>query len=137
VYTVTVRIASPVAATRDIPLTFTVLVSLANNLFNQISTAYCINCHYAAGGSLPDLSTPLAFRNNMVDRPTTGNPATYPLAATYNRVIVPGNASQSYLMYMLNKAALARPMPISAGTIVPQSLRDLMATWINQGANNN
>jgi len=135
VYTVTVRITSPVAPTRDIPLTFTVLVSLANNLFNQIYTDYCSACHFA-GGSYPNLSTPTLFRNNMVNVAPTGNPATYPLAATYNRVIVPGNASQSYLTYMLNKAAMARPMPTGAAT-VPQNLRDLLATWINQGANNN
>ncbi len=137
-YTATVRIASPVAGNspRDISVTFNVLVSLANNLFNQVYTDYCSSCHFA-GGSYPNLSSVTLFRNNMVNVTPTANTATYPLAATYTRVIVAGNASQSYLKYMLNKAAGARPMPASALSTVPQNLRELMDLWINQGANNN
>ncbi len=137
-YTATVRIASSTAgiASQDIAVTFTVLVSLANNLYSQIYPTYCSGCHFA-GGSYPNLSTVTLFRNNMVNVAPTGSTVTYPLAATYNRVIVAGNASQSYLMYQLNKAAGAHPMPISVGSTVPQTLRDLMAVWITQGANNN
>lgn len=138
VYTATVRLTSTNASNSpvDINVTFTVEVSLANNLFNQVYTDYCSNCHFS-GGSYPNLSTPALFRSNMLNVVPTSNTTTYPLAATYNRVIVAGNASQSYLMYMLNKAVGARPMPISGASTVPQPLRDLMATWINQGAKNN
>ncbi len=140
VYTATVLVASPVAGDtpRQISVTFTVQVSLANNLFQQIYTPYCASCHSGAGGSsYPDLSTVAKFRNNMVGVFATGNTATYPLAAPPNRVIVAGNSSQSYLMYMLNKSAGARPMPIDAMITVPSPLRTLMATWITQGALNN
>jgi Bacterial Ig-like domain (group 2) len=137
VYTATVRLTSTNASNSvDVNVTFTVEVSLTNNLFNQVYTDYCSSCHFA-GGSYPNLSTTTLFRNNMVNVVPTGNTVTYPLAATYNRVIVAGNASQSYLMYMLNKAAGARPMPTSVMSTVPQSLRDLMRDWINQGAKNN
>ncbi len=136
-YAATVRLTSTNASNSpiDINVTFTVEVSLANNLFNQVYTDYCSNCHFG-GGTYPDLSTPALFRSNMVNV-ASRNGGTYPLAITYPTVVVPSNASQSYLMYMLNKAAGARPMPTSGASIVPQSLRDLMRDWINQGAKNN
>lgn len=138
VYTATVRLTSSNASNSpiDINVTFTVEVSLANNLFNQVYTDYCSACHFS-GGSYPNLSTPALFRSTMVNVVPTSNTTTYPLAATFNRVIVAGNASQSYLTYMLNKSAGARPMPISSGSTVPLALRQLMETWINQGAKNN
>jgi len=137
-YTATVRIGSSTAGitSRDITVTFTVLVSLANNLYSQIYPTYCSGCHFS-GGSYPNLSNVTAFRNNMVNVVPTGSTITYPLAAVYNRVIVAGNASQSYLMYQLSKTAGAHPMPVSVGSTVPLTLRDLMALWITQGTNNN
>ncbi len=137
-YTATVRVGTSTAGipSQDIAVTFTVLVSLANNLYSQIYPTYCSGCHFG-GGSYPNLSSITLFRNNMVNVAPTGSTVTYPLAATYNRVIVAGNATQSYLMYQLNKAAGAHPMPTSVGSTVPLTLRDLMALWITQGANNN
>jgi hypothetical protein len=139
-YTATVRLTSANASNSpvDINVTFTVEVSMANNLFNQIygdPTWGCINCHFALG-SFPDLSTPARFRDSTVNVVPRGNPVTYQRAASPNRLVVPGDPTRSYLMYMLDKDPQARPMP-SAGVTVPQSLRDLMRTWILQGAKNN
>ncbi len=135
-YTATVRIASAVAGNspQDISVTFNVLVSLANNIFPGMNGS-CIGCHYA-GGAFPDLSTATAFRNNMVGV-NTRNTGGFAAGVTYNKLIVAGDATQSYLMYQLNKSAGAYPMPTSAASQVSQGLRDLMVLWINQGANNN
>lgn len=139
VYTATVRLSSTNSSnTVDVNVTFTIEVSMANNLFNQIyadPTWGCVNCHFALG-SFPDLSTPARFRDSTVNVVPRGNPVTYPRAASPNRLVVPGDPSRSYLMYMLDKDPQARAMPSGAVT-VPQSLRDLMRTWITQGAKNN
>jgi hypothetical protein len=68
---------------------------------------------------------------------TTRNTGGFAAGVTYNKLIVAGDATQSYLMYQLNKSAGAYPMPTSAASQVSQGLRDLMVLWINQGANNN
>ncbi len=134
-YTATVRITSAVAGNspRDISVTFTVLVSLANNIYPELST-YCSACHFA-GGSLPNLSTVANFRNNMVNVATTVRGG-FPLATTYPTRIVPNSSATSYLTYQLQKSAGAYGMPTSA-TVVPVALRTLITNWINQGANNN
>jgi hypothetical protein len=135
-YTAVVRIASAVASNspRDIAVQFDVPVSFTNNIFAQLYGPYCSACHFS-GGSQPNLSTVSAFRANMINVQTT-NRSGYPLATTHSRRIVPGSASTSYLTYQLQKSSGAYPMPTGAST-VPLSLRTLISTWINQGANNN
>lgn len=133
-YTATVTVASPVAANRTISVTFTVPVSLANNIWASLNP-YCSACHFS-GGSPPALTSAAGFRSAMVNVATVRR-AGYSLATTYPTRITPGNASTSYLTYQLAKSANAYHMPTSTASTVPVSLRSLISTWINQGANNN
>lgn len=136
-YTAIVRVASSAASNspRDITVQFDVPVSFTNNIYSQLYPTYCANCHFS-GGAQPNLSTVSAFRANMIGVLTT-NRTGFPLATTYSRRIVAGSATMSYLTYQLQKSTGAFHMPTSAAQTVPSSLRTLISTWINQGANNN
>ncbi len=139
-YTFTVRVASALATNspRDITVTFTVLVSLANNIYSQLYPTYCASCHFGgAGSSVPALNSIAAFRANLIGVAGNGSRVNYPQLNSTPTRIVAGNPTQSYIMYQLNKSAGAHPMPTSVMTQVPLALRNLMSTWILQGANNN
>ncbi len=135
-YTALVRVTSAVASNspRDIQVEFEVPVSFVNNIYSQLYPTYCEACHFS-GGSQPNLSSVSAFRASMIGVLTT-NRTGNPLATTYPRRIVAGSATMSYLTYQLQKSTGALHMPTGAQT-VPASLRTLISSWINQGANNN
>ena len=136
-YTAIVRLTSPDAlnSPQDIAVEFDVPVSFTNNIYSLLYPTYCEGCHYS-GGAQPNLSSVSAFRANMIGVMTT-NRTGFPLATTYSRRIVAGSATMSYLTYQLQKSTGAFHMPTSAGQTVPSSLRALISTWIDQGANNN
>ncbi len=136
-YTAIVRVISSVASNspRDIAIEFDVPVSFTNNIYSQLYPTYCEACHFS-GGSQPNLSSVSAFRANMIGVLTTNRSASFPLATQYPRRIVAGSATMSYLTYQLQKSTGAFHMPTGAQQ-VPESLRALISTWINQGANNN
>jgi large repetitive protein len=138
-YSGTIRVSSPVAASRDITVNFTVPVSLANNIWPRVNNSgtsenYCGSCHFS--GQL-NMTTASAFRSSLVGVGTTGNRTTYPLAGTYPTRIVAGNATLSYLTYQLQGSANAHRMPTSPASLLSVTTRNYIRDWINQGASNN
>ncbi len=135
-YTARVRITSPVAGNgpQDIIITFTVGLSLANSgVFTAIGGA-CTACHFS-GGNPPNLSTSALWRSNMVDVETKPSlRGTYPLAGTWLKRIVAGSATQSYLTYQLAGSFNAYRMPPSPTSLLSLTTRNLISTWINDGA---
>ena len=134
-YTATVSVASPnaVNSPQSIAVTFTVLWSLAADVYPAIAS-YCTSCHFT-GGVSPDLSTAANFYGSLVGVSTTVRSG-YPLATTHPVRIVPGDAGASYVVDQVIRATGANPMP-PTGTGVPTSVIDRLIAWISQGAPNN
>ena len=84
----------------------------------------CIGCHGAGGNAGLDLRSGLSYGNLV------GVPAT---ASGGNRVEV-GNAEASVLYQRLSGTGLS-PMP-PAG-VLPATVQELVAQWINEGARDN
>jgi hypothetical protein len=133
-YVARVLVATPNAGSsspQTITVTLTVLYSFANDILPALAP-YCINCPFQ-GGNTPNLSASVAY-DNLVNAPTFDKG--YPLATTYPLRVKPGDATQSYLMYQVQKNLGANPMPTSAAT-VPSQIIDALRAWINQGAQRN
>jgi len=104
----------------DLSTPTTTVISFTNDI-QPILDSNCIVCH-KTGSGLPDFTTgnSYAAMSNLI---TAGS-------------IIPGNATGSELMDMLNGvSADGKTMPPS-GIMIPSKIA-LFANWINQGAKNN
>ena len=96
----------------------------------QVFGVYCASCH----ASVVMTTATNSFNNTVnVNSIATLN-GSWSLANVYTKRVLPYSATNSYMIYQMQKTAGAYPMPTNAGTTVPTNLVDLVKNWINGGA---
>jgi hypothetical protein len=103
-----------------------------SSISTQVFEGACVNCHNAVGAAFAGglrLDAGQAY-NQLVNTPSTGKPAALR--------VIPGNASDSYLIHKLEGRSdiVGNRMPLG-GSALPQADIDVIRTWIAQGAQNN
>lgn len=103
-----------------------------SSISTQVFEGICVNCHNAVGAAFAGglrLDAGQAY-NQLVNMASTGKPAAVR--------VMPGNASDSYLIHKLEGRSdiVGNRMPLG-GQVLPQADIDVIRTWIDQGAQNN